>query len=563
MTWTRRAFLTYLGVGSYSALTACRVATANIPTSGRRSNPPTWFQPIGPSRADELIVPKGFRVDRIMSWGDDLGSVAPDGTPEKFGFNNDFIAYFPIDALQGGSNSTEGLLWVNHEYPNPLFQSGYTPADYRSGKKKTADQIMAEKLAVGGSVVHVRLGSDGWKPVVPSRFNRRITAAYPEIAFSGPAAAQLVSAIGSLANCSGGRTPWFTALSCEENFLDYNGTDPADFKARWSDVPGMAIDETRYGWVLEVDPFGELPPIKHTALGRFKHENCAVTRGAKGQIVIYMGDDEADQHLYKFVSAQPDNTKASRAERRKLLEQGTLYAADLSKGRWIPLIYNPKSKEIIEKSSAFAAIKKANPNFQIRNQAELLIHTRIAARALGATPLDRCEDCEVHPLDGSVYVAMTNNTRHGNLYGHIVRLLEDGDDAAAESFRYEIFLAGGPQSGLACPDNLAFDRHGNLWVVCDMSTEKVGEGAYKPFGNNGVYVVPTVGPGAGDAFQFASGPVDSELTGPWFTEDGKTLFLAVQHPGETSPSLDQLTSHWPDGGTSIPKPSIVAIRGFA
>jgi secreted PhoX family phosphatase len=157
---------------------------------------------------------------------------------------------------------------------------------------------------------------------------------------------------------------------------------------------------------------------------------------------------------------------------------------------------------------------------------------------------------------------MTNNTRHGNLFGHIVRIVEDHDDAAAETFRYELFLAGGPQSGLACPDNLAFDRHGNLWVVCDMSTDKIGKGAYRPFGNNGLYVVPTVGPNTGDAFQFASGPIECELTGPWFTEDGKTLFLAVQHPGESSPSLEKLTSHWPEGKNSIPKPAIVAIRGF-
>ncbi|MCX7701236.1 MAG: DUF839 domain-containing protein [Gemmataceae bacterium] len=562
MTWTRRSFLTYLGVGSYATLTACRVGSADFPVSRRKAAPPDWFQPIGPSLADELIVPHGFQVDLIMKWGDDLGSRDPDGQPEKFGFNNDFIAYFPIDALQGGTNAAEGLLWVNHEYPNPLFQSGYTAADYKAGKRKTVEQIMAEKLAVGGSVVHVKLEKSGWKAVVPSRFNRRITAAYPEMALTGPAGAVLRSAVGSLANCSGGRTPWYTALSCEENFPDYNGNDPNDPKCRWSDVPGMAIDETRYGWVMEVDPFGELPPVKHTALGRFKHENCAVTRGAKGQIVVYMGDDEADQHLYKYVSAEPDNPKASRAERRKLLENGTLYAADLGRGRWIPLLFNAETKAAIEKSAAYAAAKKADPNFQITNQAELLIHTRIAARALGATPLDRCEDCEVHPLDGSVYVALTNNTKHGNLYGHIIRLVEDRDDAAAETFRYEVFLAGGPQSGLACPDNLAFDKHGNLWVVCDMSSDKIGKGAYKPFGNNGVYVVPTVGPAAGDAFQFASGPIDSELTGPWFTEDGKTLFLAVQHPGENSPSLDKLTSHWPEGGSSIPKPSIVAIRGF-
>jgi secreted PhoX family phosphatase len=562
MSHTRRSFLTYLGVGSYAALVSGRPSDAAEFPSRRRGKPPAFFEPISPSSADALVLPKGFRAEVVVRWGDLLGSKAPDGSAERFGFNNDFIAYFPIDALKGGSSSEEGLLWVNHEYPNPLFQSGYTPADYKAGKKKTPEQIAAERLAVGGSVVHVKLDAEKWKLVANSKFHRRITAGYPEITLTGPAAGLLKMAVGSLANCSGGRTPWFTALSCEENYPDYNGTDPKDFFYRWSDDPKQAIDEIRYGWVMEVDPYGELPPLKHTALGRFKHENAAVTRGAKGQVVVYMGDDEVDQHLYKFVSAEPDDPKASRADRRKRLQEGTLYAADLGKGRWIPLVFTAESAKIIQGSSAYAAAKQLDATFQITNQAELLIHTRIAARALGATPLDRCEDCEVHPRDGSVYVALTNNTRHGNLYGHVMRLVENQDDAAAESFQYEIFLAGGPQSGLACPDNLAFDRDGNLWVVCDTSSEKIGSGAYKSFGNNGLFVVPTTGDSAGDAFQFASGPIDAELTGPWFTEDGKTLFLSVQHPGELSPSLDKLTSHWPEGGTAMPRPSVVAIRGF-
>jgi secreted PhoX family phosphatase len=305
-----------------------------------------------------------------------------------------------------------------------------------------------------------------------------------------------------------------------------------------------------------------LPPKKHSALGRFKHENAAVTQSPAGKIVVYMGDDEVDQHLYKFVSQEALKPNATRAEQSKLLETGTLYAANLQKNQWIPLVWNAANRAVIEKSPIYAEARKKDPSVQIRNQAELLIHTRLAARILGATPLDRCEDCEVHPKDGSIYVAMTNNSKHGNHYGHIVRIVEDGNDAESTKFQYEIFLAGGPQSGLACPDNLAFDPAGNLWVVCDMSSEKINTGAYRPFGNNGLYVVPTEGPSAGEAFQFASGPNDAELTGPWFSDDGTTLFLSVQHPGEMSVSLDKLTSHWPDGGNAIPKPTVVAIHGF-
>jgi hypothetical protein len=562
MQHTRRSFLTYLGVGGYAAATAqLRSSAADFPLGRQRSTPPAWLRPIGPSAADELIVPAGFTTDMVVGWGDPLGSTGPEGGAERFGFNNDFIAAFPLNALTLGDDARQLVLWVNHEYPNPLFVSGYSPADYAAGRKKTASQIRAERDSVGGSVVQVKLTDAGWKAVVPAPLNRRFTASYPEIALSGPAATRIPIAIGTLANCSGGTTPWKTVLSCEENYPDYNGNDPSDFLYRWADVPELAIDETQYGWVLEIDPFGELPPVKHTSLGRFKHENAAVTVGPSGRVVVYMGDDEVDQHLYKFVSEFPIAKTAARAEQRQVLESGTLYAADLAKGAWIPLVWNAETRERIVSSRAYADARKSDPNFQIASQAELLIHTRVAAKALGATPLDRCEDCEVHPRDGSLYVALTNNSRHGNLYGHIVRLCERDDNPEATQFQYEIFLAGGPQSGLACPDNLAFDREGNLWVVCDQSSDKMNRGALKPFGNNGLYVVPTIGPSTGDAFQFASGPNDCELTGPCFSPDGSTLFLSVQHPGELSPSLQELTSHWPDGGQARPRPCVVAVRG--
>lgn len=327
-------------------------------------------------------------------------------------------------------------------------------------------------------------------------------------------------------------------------------------------MPEFSIDERKFGWVVEVDPFGELPPVKLTALGRFKHENAAVRVGPTGRVVVYMGDDETDQHLYKFVSAEPDDPKAPRSERRKVLERGVLYAADLNDGRWIPLRFGAWSGARITNSEAFASAKKKNTATMIASQPDVLVHARVAARALGATPLDRCEDCEVNPRDGALFVALTNSAAHGNLHGHILRLIEDRDDPEGETFQYEVFLAGGAQSGMSSPDNLAFDKAGNLWVVCDIASNRLGRGAYKPFGNNGVFVVSTSGDAVGDAFQFASGPVDSELTGPCFTPDESTLFLAVQHPGEESKHLGDLTSHWPDGGSSIPRPAVVAVSGF-
>jgi secreted PhoX family phosphatase len=529
-------------MGTYPALVnGPASARPAFPLPRHRGAAPAFFRPVAPSRADELILPRGYRYDVVCAWGDHLGSRDPQGRPETFGFNNDFIAYFPIDALRGGHNSTEGLLWVNHEYPDPLFVRRY-----RRGVVKTEQQIVAEKLSVGGSVLHLRRRRGRWEHVPGSQYTRRFTALYPRIPLTGPAAAQVPEAVGTLANCSGGRTPWYTALSCEENYPDFNDTEEGGY--RWSDVERQEVDESQYGWVVEVDPFGELPPRKHSALGRFKHENSAWRLGPTGKLVIYMGDDEEDQFFYKYVSAERYRPGAPRADQRQLLTNGTLYAADFLSGRWLPLDIRRRDGQLRDEG--------------FPSQADVLLRTREAAQALGATPIDRPEDCEVHPLDGTVYIALTNNTSHGNLFGQIVRLLEDNDDPEGERFRFEIFLAGGPQCGLACPDNLLFDRHGNLWVACDVDSDVLNHGAYRPFGNNGFHVVPTRGPSAGDAFQFASGPVGCELTGPWFTEDEQTLFLSVQHPGEESTDFDNPISHWPGGGRTTPRPAVVAITGF-
>ena len=541
MSISRRRFLTYLGMGTYAALLKPPAPAADFPLRRRKGQPPSLFRPIGPSRADELVLPEGFRYEVVCAWGDPLGSKDPEGRPEFFGFNNDFTTFLPIDALRGGRNPDEGLLWVNHEYPNPLFVSKY------GGKPpKTEQQIIAEKRSVGGSVLHVRREGGHWKHLPGSRYSRRFTALYPRMAVTGPAASLVPTATGTLANCSGGRTPWHTVLSCEENYPDFNETEEGGY--RWSDVPSQKVDNHAYGWIVEVDPFGELPPRKHSALGRFRHENAAWRLGPTGRLVVYMGEDEENKYLYKFVSADVYKPGASRADNSKLLTEGTLYAADFRAGKWRALDMRRHKKELEEEG--------------LTSQADVLLHAPDAAAILDATPLDRPEVCQVHPHDGTLYAALTYNLSHGNLFGQIIRLVEDDDDPEGEGFRFEIFLAGGAQSGLACPDNLLFDREGNLWVVCDIASDELNKGAYRPFGNNGLYFVPTRGPSAGDAFQFASGPVECELTGPWFSEDGGTLFLSVQHPGEESKSLEALTSHWPHGGKALPRPAVVAISGF-
>ncbi len=507
-----------------------------LPRSRRPRSP--RFSPVAASTADLLTVPKGFRYDVVVSYGDSLGTQGPKG-PESFGYDNDFIAYFPINALKKGKEPHHGLLWVNHEYLSPILVSGVA-----KGEKRSLEKLRHEHSCVGGSVIEVKREGGKWKHVPGSKHTRRFTADYPEFHVTGPVATQTPKMSGTLANCSGGRTLWSTALSGEENFHLFN---MAEFPGlNWGASPEAAIQEENYGWIIEVDPFGELPPKKHTALGRFSHENASMRIGKDGHLAVYMGDDANDQYLYKFVSREKYDAKSPRATRSALLENGTLYAADFNKGIWIPLD--------IERTPALKA-------GGFKSQLDVSKRTRQAAKAAGATPLDRPEDCEVNPVDGSVYISLTNNLNHGNFFGQIVRLVENGDDAEAEKFRFEIFLAGGAQSGLSCPDNLAFDAKGNLWVASDISSYALGKGNYTPFGNNGLFMVPTSGASLGTAYQFASGPIESELTGPWFNENQDTLFLSVQHPGEETTSPAQPTSHWPSG-KGLPKPSVVAITGF-
>lgn len=526
----RRDFLVFLGWGTVEML------RANVPAWGapnrslsRKTGTTAGFDPIKLSRADALVLPKGFSYDILATTGDVLGSQGPNGQ-EVFGDCADFVAYFP-------KNKNKGLLWVNHESIVPQFITNTL-----RGAKKTKEQVEREKLMVGGSFVMVEKQNGKWQRSADTSLNRRFTALYPNFEVTGPAKKLFTTATGTLANCSGGVTPWGTVLSCEENYHLFNPVG----ELGWETAAGGAINEDHFGWVIETDPDAQIPPRKHSCLGRFAHENCSVSLSKKGHVVVYMGDDSADECIYKFISSQALKTSSSRQQKSDLLSEGTLYVASFEKGKWLPL-------DVTQDEN----LKKA-----FGTQEKLLLNTRKAAKIVGGTPLDRPEDCEVDPKDGSLYIAASNNKKKSNYYGQIIRLIEDKEDAASLSFRYEIFLAGGSASGLACPDNLCFDNRGNLWVSCDISASEVGNGKYAAFPSNGLFAVPLSGKNRGVAYAFASGPMNAELTGPCFTSDFKTLFLSVQHPGEESPDSKHATSHWPDGGNSIPRSATVAIRGF-
>ncbi|MEK3856027.1 PhoX family protein [Cytobacillus sp. FSL H8-0458] len=539
----RRKFLTYVGTGVGALTVASTGLGAMVPKAEAKGVEAASqlfgfqkkisglnFKPIDPTDTDDLVLPRGYKYDVVAAYGDVINKKG-----DTFGFNNDFTLYFPID------KDKRGLLWVNHEYSSDLFVHGARPAN----GKYTAAQIQKMLYNQGGSIIEVYRDKEGtWKMDTDSKYARRITGLTP-FQLTGPAKGSkavggATNVQGTFANCSGGMTLWGTVLSAEENFE--------------STSKDAGLNDTHYGWIVEIDPFDpNFKPRKHTALGRFNHENAAVGLSNDNRVVVYMGDDKKDACVYKFISKNKYVKSRGKAN-ADLLEEGTLYVANMGSGKWVPLTIENVQK---------AAKGNADLLKKFQTQADVAVHCHEAALLVGGTPTDRPEDVEISPFDKTVFIAHTNNDKHGNFHGHITRFIEEGDDLGALTFDFEIFAAGGKQSGFSAPDNLTFDSLGNLWTVTDMSSSKLNTGIYTHFANNGMFVIPTIGKNTGEAFQFASAPVEAELTGPSFTPNETTLFLSIQHPGEETEDLNNLTSKWPHRkGDTMPRPGVVAITGF-
>ncbi len=522
----RRTFLEFLGIGTAAVLTPGCFPTKSS-TTGMPA-PSISLAAIPPSSIDRVKLAKGLKFDVLVSWGDAISK------SEEFGFNNDYVAFLPSE----NGDPNEGILWVNHEYTDPHFVSNFWDVD---DSKKTREQVELEMLSVGGSFIRLRKVKNKWRMVKNDPFNRRVTG-LTEIPFNWHEPIHgSKTAIGTIGNCAGGVTPWGTILTCEENYHMFYGernyrtgerkTDDAFFG--W--YHHFDYPPEHYGWVVEVDPkTGKAQ--KHVALGRCAHESATVYELPDGRVVVYSGDDAIYECLYKFISSKPGS-----------LSEGTLYVANTEKGRWIPIDYD--AQPILQR------------NFD--NQTHVLIRMRDASKLLGGTPLDRPEDIEIVPTGkGEILVSLTNNAKAGNLVGSIMKIAEKDGKHDALEFEASTFLAGGEETGFACPDNLAFDPNGNLWFTSDISGSAMNNPkapTYQPFKNNSLFVVPRDGEQKGQVLRVGNAPTDAEFTGPYFTPDGKTLFLAVQHPGEYSLRPDALTSHWPGGGTEIPKPSVLAI----
>ncbi len=561
---------------------------------GAGGAPLLGFKSVPLGTADDVVVPEGYAVQVIAPWGEPVG-ISGDDAPFRFdasntaaqqeaqmGMHHDSIDYFP---LPGGDASASGLLVMNHEY----VDDGLLHAD--GMKTWNAAKVRKAQAAHGVAVIEIARRGNTWQMVRPSPWARRVTANTP-IGVSGPAAGHALlrtaadpagrRVLGTINNCASGITPWGTYLTCEENFINYfKGPDsPSAHEQRWGlrkgdpagyrwhehderfDATKHPNEPNRFGWIVEIDPYDfSSVPVKRTALGRGAHEGATVATTKDGRAVVYSGEDARFEYIYKFVSRdriRPGGAKAN----GELLDHGTLYVARFEadgSGRWLPLVHGGGA---LTAAAGFA------------DQGEVLIRARQASDALGATRMDRPEWIAVD-RDGWVYCTLTNNSSRGvagqpptdamnpranNTMGHIIRWKDDGDFDAA-TFRWNHFvLAGDPSNERAdargnvkgdafgCPDGLWVDGRGVLWIQTDMSTSAMGKGDLARLGNNAMLAAD---PRTGEIRRFLVGPAGCEVTGATGTPDGRTMFINIQHPGESpsersDPAEPRKISNWPD-----------------
>ena len=613
---SRRGFLGVITLGSGAAALGTGTLLSSLARTAEAGSLKGFvgsrfaFEPIPIATDFTVNVPPGYQWQVVVSWGQPLFPDAPGfdagtgGTAEtqaqSFGENTDGMELFLIDGSE--------VIAVNHEYVNPevnlpearaaaiaeLEDAAATDptVDVEADLEvlpRTADEVLKLQNAQGVTVMEVARRESGWVILQESPFNRRITH-NTDMRISGPAAGhelmrttadpEGVRVLGTLNNCGSGRTPWGTYLTCEENFNGYFGsTDESfvpsesfdrygigaesryryeDFDERF-DVSKNPNEPNRFGWIVEIDPSdASSTPVKRTALGRFKHENAETVLAPDGRLVVYMGDDERGEYLYKYVST---HAYVAGGDTHQLLDDGQLFVAKFSddmSGEWIAL--TPESTGM--------------------SAAEILIHTRMAASAVDATTMDRPEWVAVNPVAVQAYCALTNNSSRGiepnaggdptpvggpnpreaNQYGQIVRWYPADADHAASAFQWDLFVtAGNPQvysddyagsenvnagNLFNSPDGMQFDSNGLLWIQTDGDDSNADD--YAGMGNNQMLIGD---PASGEIARFLTGPQGSEVTGLTWSTDRRTAFVGIQHPGGT----------WPDGIDNMPRSAVIAV----
>lgn len=571
------------------------------------------FKGVAASQRDAVVVPEGYVAEVLYRWGDPINGSSPAFKPDasnsaadqelQAGMGHDGMELF---AIPDQDPNQRGILCINHEYTDQilLFADGIEPMP---PAKMPLEKVRKSQASHGISIVEVARQQNGSWKVVESARARRLTANTP-MRISGPATSAVGEKVqGTLNNCAAGRTPWGTYLTCEENFQGMFGTDDSNYSAdpnqaryglqasgytysiegkdvsvyRWwqhdrrFDLSDSDNDSNRFGYVVEIDPLNpNSTPVKRTALGRFRHENAELTLAKDGRVVVYMGDDQIDEFIYKYVSRRAynpsDPSQFGVEASGGLLDAGTLYVARFNavgRGEWLEL------------TSGRPGLEKFSP-------ADISVFSRLAATAVGATPMDRPEWIAVDPKSGEVYASLTNNKsrtkadaanpRTKNVYGHIVRWLEDNQDAASKTFSWKVFvMAGNPAlddvdkqgtshgDAFACPDGLKFDSSGILWIQTDVSSSVMHKSGFAELGNN---MMLAADPTTGEVRRFLTGPLGCEITGNTMTPDRKTMFINIQHPGEPDDEVSDSTdpnkfSQWPDGPAGgRPRSATIVIR---
>ena len=581
---SRRGFLG--GVLAFGSGAVAFGAGLTVPAEARAEGMAFPFEPIDVATDFDIHVPKGYAWKTLVRLGDPLFSdaegaypadgVIPVGMSDKvFGENTDGMELFVVEGRE--------VIAVNSEYVNPKIN---LPAE-AEGRARTAEEVQLLKNLQGVTVMEVADQGDGYAVVLDSKFNRRITHDTP-MTMDGPAAGSDfvktkadpagMSPKGTMNNCGSGKTLWGTYLTCEENFNGYFGAvgahdrTPAEKrygiggKSRYAyeehdpryDLNTEPNEPHRHGWITEVDPADPAStPVKHTALGRFKHENAEMVQAADGRIVVCMGDDERGEFMYKYVSK---GTWSEGGSTEGLLSDGTLYVAkfnDDQTGRWLPL----------------------TPETTGMSVEEILVFSRMAGSKLGATTMDRPEWIACNPLKAEAYCALTNNKNRGiktnaggddtpvggpnpreaNKYGQIVRWVPAGLDHGSDAFTWDLYVMAGnpavhadiyagsanvtPGNMFNSPDGMAFDTTGLLWIQTDGNYKNKGDFAGQ--GNNQMLVGD---PETGAIARFMTVPYGAEVTGLCWSADRKVAFVGVQHPGGS----------WPDG-EGKPRSSVVSV----